>query len=124
MCADTKPAVRDCYLYNPRVTTPAGNPPRAYQKTTEVHQLDVFIMDYMNSADGGNGTGMPFTPSDWAQYPSKGVESAFTDGSVKFAEFTPALFTEIATGLWPTGQSSSTSYNQFITIENFIQNAP
>ena len=119
------PSVRCPYMYNPRmVNTYTGTANnfttstlRAYERTTQVHQLDVFIIDYMDSP----GTGMPFSPNYWAQYPSKGVEAAFTDGSVKYVEFSPTIFNVIVGQLVDT--ESTQSYDQYNTIFNFIQNA-
>jgi prepilin-type N-terminal cleavage/methylation domain-containing protein len=138
MSSDTKPAVRCCYEYNPRMVNTAagavdfskGNPYRAYNKSSQARQLDVLITDYMESNGGGTADGMAFNPNNWAQYPSKGVEIAFTDGSARFIEFTAAQFTSIVgapsgspPGLLPTGAYSTTSFAQFNTIYNWMQNA-
>lgn len=135
MSADSAPAIRCPYLYNPRLTDPqnpgaANALQRKYQKTTQAHQLDVFITDYMEAGGGSSSSGadtttgtmgMPFGPSDWAQYPSKGVEVAFTDGSCKFVEFTPALFSVITLEL--VNEEGNPTYDQYDTIFTFEQNA-
>ncbi len=81
--------VRSPYIFNPRLSSFTGNPPRKYNRTTDVHQLDVFMLDYINSgASTPDGTtspaGVAFTSDDWAQWPSMGIEATFTDGSVRF----------------------------------------
>jgi len=130
----TGPSVRCPYLYNPRmvntaagaVDTSKGYPYRAYQKTTQARQLDVFITDYLDNPN--SSPGMAFSPNNWAQYPSKGLEVAMTDGSARFVEFTPAQFDSIVgppygVGLQPTGTGTIASYNQFNTIFNWCENA-
>ena len=83
--------VRSPYMFNPRLANPnMGNPPRKYNKTTNAHQLDVLILDYVDAGtgsgpDASSGNGVAFSAQDWAQYPSQGIEAAFTDGSVKYA---------------------------------------
>jgi prepilin-type N-terminal cleavage/methylation domain-containing protein len=121
------PAVRDCYMYNPRFVWPStGDPPLAYKKSTQVKQMDVFITDYMETP---GTTGMPFNVNYWAQFPSKGIEVGFTDGSVKFVNFSVAFnsseswFQVIVNQLSNTGAGSTASYAQFNSIFNYCQNA-
>jgi prepilin-type N-terminal cleavage/methylation domain-containing protein len=96
MSSDDTPCVRSPYMFNPREksTGLTGEPStvstqRKYQKTTDARALDVFILDYIDastspSPDGGTGTGVAFNVQNWAQWPSKGIEVTFTDGSVRF----------------------------------------
>ena len=141
MCADSKPAVRSPYMYNPRIVSgglgakfgesTTVNELRKYQKTTDVHQMDVFITDYMatatssstgpDSTSSSSGGGMPWSPNYWAQYPSKGVEVTFTDGSVKYVGFTPSWFDDITIHITSTeGSASDAGYAQ---IFYYIQGA-
>jgi prepilin-type N-terminal cleavage/methylation domain-containing protein len=87
--------VNSTILYNPRVVNAAGyqagspsDPAtlRAYQKSSQPRQLDVFATDYM----AGTG-GMQFNPVSFAHYPAKGWVVMFTDGSVKFITSPAAL---------------------------------
>jgi prepilin-type N-terminal cleavage/methylation domain-containing protein len=89
--------VRSPYMFNPRVANPnvSKNPVRKYNKSTDAHQLDVFILDYVDAGtgsgpDASSGNGVAFNARDWAQFPSQGIEAAFTDGSVKFANLNVA----------------------------------
>ena len=104
MSSDDTPAVRSPYMFNPRITSAAlpQEPPgginleRKYQKTTDVKQQDVLILDYIDantgsSTDGtGAGLGVAFNSDNWAQWPSQGIEAAFTDGSVKYCNMNVA----------------------------------
>jgi prepilin-type N-terminal cleavage/methylation domain-containing protein len=103
MSSDTKPAVRSPYMYNPRLASAAlpGEGPqnlhRKYQKTTDAKQLDIFMLDYIDpntgtatDSTGGTGLGVGFNTQTWAQWPSMGIEAAFTDGSVKYCNLNVA----------------------------------
>jgi prepilin-type N-terminal cleavage/methylation domain-containing protein len=124
------PSVRCPYMYNPRmidgatkgqVTLSTGNPIRKYNKTTDARQLDVFILDYVDSPS----TGVPFNENDWAQWPSKGVEVTYTDGSVHYCNLNVTmagnenLMTEIS--LYFTDTESGTSYVQYNNLFNVCQ---
>ena len=118
--------VRSPYLFNPRVANFNGNPPRKYNKTSDVHQMDVFSMDFL-AADAANtnpdgaqtGTGMPFNSQYWAQWPSHGIETGFTDGSVKYVGIEPILFGQIVSGLQST--INANYYKQYDIIFNYAQ---
>jgi prepilin-type N-terminal cleavage/methylation domain-containing protein len=142
---DGSSSIRIPYMYNPRcvnyktatpVTLSTTVPVRKYNKTSDVHQLDVFIMDYIDAGNGsansgpdptGTTTGVPFNEQDWAQYPSKGIEVAFTDGSVKYCSLNvttgiaaaPTLMSEIE--LYFSNAESGTSYVQYNNLFNVCQ---
>ncbi|HEY1788489.1 MAG TPA: prepilin-type N-terminal cleavage/methylation domain-containing protein [Verrucomicrobiae bacterium] len=99
IACDSVTSVRIPYMYNPRcvnpgtgtaVTTATTDPVRKYNKSADARQLDVFILDYIDAGtagtgpDGSSGSGVPFNANDWAQWPSKGIEVTFTDGSVRY----------------------------------------
>lgn len=126
---------RSPYIFNPRLTPTGsgnnpfpGNPPRKYNKTSDVRQLDVFMLDYIlasaSAVDGGTGAaGLQFNSNDWAQYPSKGIEAAFTDGSVRYVNLNVVA---VGTTTWMQlvlqnlGNTSYLGYDQLLT---FIQYA-
>jgi prepilin-type N-terminal cleavage/methylation domain-containing protein len=130
MSSDTKPAVRCPYMFNPRITSaglpgqPAWNELRKYQKTSDAKQLDVFILDYCEAGTGPNGNGIAFSAQDWAQFPSQGIEAAFTDGSVKYCNLNVAgpsghtwmwAVENVLSGSQQT-QSQDEGYDQFFTV--------
>ncbi|HEV2329179.1 MAG TPA: prepilin-type N-terminal cleavage/methylation domain-containing protein [Verrucomicrobiae bacterium] len=101
IACDGTSSVRVPYMYNPRcvnangtpVTTGTSDPVRKYNKTADARTLDVFILDYIDAGNGNNGgpdssggSGVPFNANDWAQWPSPGIEVAFTDGSVHYCK--------------------------------------
>jgi prepilin-type N-terminal cleavage/methylation domain-containing protein len=126
------PAVRIPYMFNPRITSagllgqPAANELRKYQKTTDAKLLDVFILDYCDAGTGPGGLGVAFNTQDWAQYPSEGIEAAFTDGSVKYCNLNiagpPSLgglswMQAVATKLNPNqGSAQDQEYDQLFTV--------
>jgi prepilin-type N-terminal cleavage/methylation domain-containing protein len=136
MASDSSPAVRSCYMYNPRLLNPTNTtigPLRKYQKTTDARQLDVFILDYMDagtnnpaagpdSGSSGAGMGVTFNQLDWAQWPSPGVEACFTDGSVNYVGFTPFWMGIIGANL--SNAESTQSYQAYDQIFTYCQNAP
>jgi prepilin-type N-terminal cleavage/methylation domain-containing protein len=110
--SDGVASVRIPYMYNPRLKSsglPGEGPQnlqRKYQRTSDVHQMDVFILDYVDAGtatgpDAVSGKGVGFTEQDWAQWPSPGIEVTFTDGSVKYCNL------NITTGIpaYPTWMS-------------------
>ncbi len=132
---DTSGNVRSSYMFNPRLVNAAAyssggnNISRRYSKTSAVKMLDVFTIDYLASAatattaTGTTSTaaGVPFDANDWCHYPSKGLDSLFTDGSARFCDISsPTLFGQIVTGL-QSGESA-TSMLQYDTIFTFMQN--
>jgi prepilin-type N-terminal cleavage/methylation domain-containing protein len=135
MSSDTTPCVRSPYMYNPRIVGPStGNVLRMYQKSTQVHQMDVFILDYLDAGngttggvDGTSGTGVQFNPSVWAQYPSPGIECTYTDGSVSYVNlnilYSPGLTAMQVIESKLSNAESTTSYNQYNTIFNICQNS-
>jgi prepilin-type N-terminal cleavage/methylation domain-containing protein len=124
------PSVRCPYMYNPRmmdgatkgpVTESTQYPIRKYNKTTDARQLDVFILDYVDSP----GTGVPFNENDWAQWPSKGLEVTYTDGSVHYCNLNVMmagnenLMTEIS--LYYTDTETWPSWVQYQNLFNICQ---
>ena len=98
MSTDTGGNVRSSYMYNPRLVNPSGgNNLRKYQKTTDARTLDVFTLDYLDSgnADNTTGTPLPFNAKDWPHWPAAGLVTGFTDGSARFAKFSPKIFNNI-----------------------------
>ena len=100
IACDSSTSIRIPYMFNPRcvnagtltsVTTATTDPVRRYNKTSDVKQMDVFVLDYIDAGNGNSGgpdssggSGVPFNANDWAQWPSRGIEVAFTDGSVRY----------------------------------------
>lgn len=130
MSSDTKPAVRCPYMFNPRIVSsglpgqPAWNELRKYQKTADAKQLDVFILDYCEAGTGPGGNGIAFSAQDWAQFPSQGIEAAFTDGSVKYCNLNVAgpsghtwmwAVENVLSGVQGT-QNQDEGYDQFFTV--------
>jgi prepilin-type N-terminal cleavage/methylation domain-containing protein len=137
MSTDSSGNTRSSYMYNPRLMNAAGyssggnNISRAYPKTSSVKMLDVFTIDYLASAatattaigTSATAAGVPFNMNNWCHYPSKGVNSLFTDGSARFCEISsPTLFSDIVNTL-QSGESA-TSMLQYNTIFTFMQNEP
>jgi prepilin-type N-terminal cleavage/methylation domain-containing protein len=124
------PSVRSPYMYNPRQKSSglSGEGPasilRKYQKTTDAHQVDVFILDYIDA----NGTGVPFNSQDWAQWPSPGIESAYTDGSVGYANLNvvqsgSTTWMQLIEKNLTDNEGSSATYEAYDEIFNLCQNA-
>jgi prepilin-type N-terminal cleavage/methylation domain-containing protein len=83
--------IRCSYTYNPVVDRGSGaTGPRVYQKSSNIRQRDVFIMDYIDS--------QMTNPSYFAHYKSRGWNMAFTDASVSFSKPDPATFALIFAG--------------------------
>jgi hypothetical protein len=140
MSSDLTPCVRSPYSFNPRLKS-AGlggegpqNTQRKYQKTSDARQLDVLITDYMDAstattADGtSTTTGVAFNVQNWAQWPSKGIEVAFTDGSVKYCNLNVA--SPIAGLTWMQliignldGGEDTASYQEYDQIFTVCQNS-
>ncbi|HEU6448886.1 MAG TPA: prepilin-type N-terminal cleavage/methylation domain-containing protein [Verrucomicrobiae bacterium] len=129
MSTDSSGNVRCTYMFNPRTeNAPGGNYLRRYQKTTNVRQSDVFIMDYLENGSSVNG--VPFTPKNWSHWPSKGNTICYTDGSAKLVLTTGLLpgstltcFDAITQKLVPT-QENATSLTQYDTLLNYYQTHP
>lgn len=128
MSSDTAPAVRSPYMYNPRVVNPSSSTRRKYLKTTDARQLDVFCLDYMSANSTSPGpdptsgtTGIQFSSQDWAQYPSPGIETTLTDGSVRYVGFNPFWMSVIEKNL--SNAESVQSFTAYDQIFTYIQNA-
>jgi prepilin-type N-terminal cleavage/methylation domain-containing protein len=139
--ADSTASVRSPYMFNPRMASAgnAGEPTtvntqRKYLKTSSARQLDVFILDYIDAGtgtatvDGSSGTGVAFNANDWAQFPSKGIEVAFTDGSVRFCNLN--IPSPLAGESWMqvieqnlSNAESAASYAAYDTIFTLCQNS-
>ncbi len=131
MSTDGSGRVRSTYLYNPR-TLSSGlgaawgesstrNDLRKYEKTSQARQMDVFCTDYLADPNGTSPAGMPFVQTYWPHYPSKGLVTGFTDGSVKFVEFNPLYFNAIVKNL--TTDQTTPSVETYDEIFTFLQNA-
>lgn len=115
--------VRSSYMFNPRVvsaTYGGGNYLRRYQKASQASQRDVLITDYLENPSGSSSPGVPFNRQNWAHYPSKGLMSCFTDGSVAFVN-SPQAF-KLATQILITDQSSQSLYFYY-TIFDYYKEA-
>lgn len=143
IATDSSTSVRIPYMYNPRcvnyqtltpITIGTKNPVRKYNRTSDTRSLDVFILDYIDAGGGGTGgpdpsttsTGVPFNEQDWAQWPSKGIEVAFTDGSVKYCNLN--LASEIPGESWMqvietqmSNAETGTSYALYNNLFNICQ---
>jgi hypothetical protein len=97
MSTDSGGNVRSSYMYNPRLVNPySGNNLRKYQKTTDARSWDVFVTDYLdNPSTSSSGTPFPFNAQEWPHWPAPGLVTGFTDGSAKYAQFSPKIFNEI-----------------------------
>lgn len=119
--------IRSSYMFNPRLQSASWGSLRAYQKTSDIKNKDVFCMDYLANATDpsgatGTGVGVPFTPSVWAHWPNKGLDVLYTDGSAKFADIgNSSIFAGIVKSLNATGPYGALSYN---TIFNVLQTSP
>jgi prepilin-type N-terminal cleavage/methylation domain-containing protein len=115
---------RSAYLFNPReVNAAAGNNLRKYQKTTDVHQLDVFITDYLENPNGTAPPPPPFNALDWSHWPSKGLITCFTDGSARFVQFSPYVWAQIMVSPGLSTDQSTTSASEYDYVFSFLQNA-
>jgi prepilin-type N-terminal cleavage/methylation domain-containing protein len=121
MSTHTSGSIRSSYLFNPRLKSPVSGSLRAYQKVTDVKQLDVFCVDQLASPVGV--VGVPFNPDNWAHWPYKGLPAGFTDGSARFCTFAPANFNSIVAILNsdPAGGVWAAQYNAMF---NFLRDAP
>jgi prepilin-type N-terminal cleavage/methylation domain-containing protein len=123
LSTDGSGQARSTYMFNPRLADPTvSKPVRAYQKTSDVRQLDVFTIDYLANPSNDSPPGVPYNPANWAHYPSKGMDTLFTDGSARFANLNPVQFNNISTALHSTeGSNWPLQYN---TLFNYLQTAP
>ncbi len=71
------PYIRTSYLFNPRVVDPVNNPTRRYRKLSQMGAHNVFGVDLM-----GQGTDINSIP----HYRDKGLNTLYTDGSVRFTK--------------------------------------
>ncbi len=113
-------SIRSSYMFNPRLTSPAawGNY-RAYQKDSNVKQLDVMASDYLSnntdpSGQNGTGVGVPFNASTWAHWPLKGLPVLMTDGSAKVGKFSSSVFNGMVQTLNATGPYGAIQYNSIL----------
>jgi prepilin-type N-terminal cleavage/methylation domain-containing protein len=114
-------AIRSSYMFNPRMKTATTGSLRAYQKVTDVKQLDVFTVDYLSS--NIPSVGAPFTPDYWAHWPGKGLQAGFTDGSARFCTLAPADFNNIVRQL-NSDQAGGVWAAQYNVLFNYLRNAP
>ena len=114
-------SIRSSYMFNPRMKTATAGAQRAYQKVTDVKQMDVFSIDYLTSSIPS--VGAPFTPDYWAHWPAKGLSVLFTDGSSRFVTFAPADFNNIVRAL-NSDQGAGVWAAQYNGILNMLRNAP
>ena len=127
MSTDSGGIVRDTYQFNPRQeNAPAGQYTRRYQKASNVHHQDIFMVDYMENPTGNTTPGVPFTQKYWSHWPSKGLNVGFTDGSAKFVAMlgnlpgsTVSCFDAISQKL--ITDESSLSLLQYNSIFNYVQ---
>ncbi|HZT23593.1 MAG TPA: prepilin-type N-terminal cleavage/methylation domain-containing protein [Verrucomicrobiae bacterium] len=120
--------IRSSYLFNPRMVNPSAGGTtgtlRKYQKTSDVKQRDVLMTDYLEnpSPNGDSVPGVPFSPAWWAHFPSKGLNTCYTDGSVVFSHSVPGF--TLATQQLITDESTRSYYlydqiwNDFLTGGN------
>ena len=113
--------IRSSYMFNPRMKTATAGAQRAYQKVTDVRQLDVFAMDYLSSSPPS--VGVPFSPDNWADWPYKGLPAGFTDGSARFCTFAPTNFNSIVANL-NSDPSAGVWALQYNTVLNWLRDAP
>ena len=84
--------VRCSYTYNPVINTTTFK--RTIQKSSDIKQMHVFIMDYID--------GQQSNPDYFAHQKAKGWNIAFTDGSVKLCKLDPTAFSFVMTKGRPT----------------------
>ncbi len=111
-------SIRSSYIFNPRMSPTTGGSQRKYQKVTDVKVRDVLALDWLSSANTANpdGTpsgklGAPFDAQHWTHWPSRGLSTAFTDGSAQFVTLRPYVFDNMATKLDSTGSFWAIQYN-------------
>ena len=97
--------VRSSYTYNPVVDTNKPTGTRLFQKSSQVKQRNVFIMDYIDT--------QMLSSTYFAHYKSKGWQVCFTDGSVVFGRPSPAIFTQIQKGSTATPALNITSLTTY-----------
>lgn len=117
----TQGIVRSSYLYNPRIANAAaGQILRAYQKTSQSKGHKLFTMDYLeNPAPGGvSPAGMPFTPTYFSHFPSKGWMVLFTDGAGRFI-YSPRAY-QVAVNQLTTDETQST-WIMYDNIFNYLE---
>jgi hypothetical protein len=112
-------SIRSSYMFNPCLKTATAGSLRAYQKVTDIKQLDVFTIDYL--ASPSTTAGVPFTPDNWAHWPFGGVSTLFTDGSARLVTFAPDDFNNIVANLNSTSGPWAAQYN---VIFNWLRDAP
>ncbi|HEV2453014.1 MAG TPA: prepilin-type N-terminal cleavage/methylation domain-containing protein [Verrucomicrobiae bacterium] len=143
LVCDSASSIRIPYMMNPRcvnsgtltpITTGTTDPVRKYNKTSVVRQMDVFGMDYIDAGngtgggpDGASGVGVPFNANDWAQWPSKGIEVYFTDGSVHYCKldimspYSGLTWMQVVESQLQNTETG-TSYAQYNALFNVCQN--
>jgi prepilin-type N-terminal cleavage/methylation domain-containing protein len=123
-------SIRSSYMFNVRLKSPSGGGGyRAYQKSTDVKLLDVFTVDYLASGNlaSPDGTssptpGVPFDAQHWTHWPSKGLAAAYTDGSARFATFSPGDFNNIVSKI-NSDQNASVWGLQYNAIFNMLRDS-
>jgi prepilin-type N-terminal cleavage/methylation domain-containing protein len=103
MSTHVNASIRSSYMYNVRLASPTGGGgKRAYQKATDVRNLDVFTIVYLSSGNTASpdGTtvstvGVPYDAAHWTHWPSRGLSTSYTDGSARFVTFAPQDFSKI-----------------------------
>jgi prepilin-type N-terminal cleavage/methylation domain-containing protein len=114
-------SIRSSYMFNPRLKTATAGSLRAYQKATDIKQLDVFTVDYL--ASPSTAAGVPFAPDNWMHWPGKGLSALFTDGSARFCTLAPNDFNNIVR-LLNSDVSGGVWAAQYNALLNYLRNAP
>jgi prepilin-type N-terminal cleavage/methylation domain-containing protein len=82
------PYIRTSYLFNPRVVNVSSDTHRRFRRTSQMAPRNIFMVDLM-----GQGTDVNSIP----HFRDKGLNSLFTDGSVKFSR-NPTVWKLVASG--------------------------
>jgi prepilin-type N-terminal cleavage/methylation domain-containing protein len=129
MSVHANASIRSSFMYNPRMKnvpgTSGANIARKYQKATDVRAMDILGIDYLACPGSGNNnpTGVPFNPENWTHWPSRGLQTLYTDTSARFALINdPKIFDAMVSKL--QSDESGLAYLQYNTLFNFLQNAP
>jgi prepilin-type N-terminal cleavage/methylation domain-containing protein len=121
-------SIRSSFIYNPRMKRASSSSDvdvaRKYSRSTDVKSVDVFTIDYLccPGANGNSPEGVPFNANNWTHWPSKGLQTLFTDGSAKFVNISdPVVFKNLCELL--ISDESGKAHVRYNTLYNYLQNS-
>jgi prepilin-type N-terminal cleavage/methylation domain-containing protein len=126
MSTHVNSSIRSSYIFNPRMKSTTAGSQRAYQRVTEVKLTDVLALDWLSSGNTASPDGVvtskpgvPFDAQHWTHWPSKGLSTAYTDGSARFVTLAPYDFNNMVNSLDSSGQYWALQYN---SLYNALRN--